>query len=85
MRPIKFRVFDKTSSKNGVMVPWRELKLFSCQDVFLPSEIDMPEIILMQYTGLTDKNGAEIYGGDILDSHPDEYVSVNVAHQNDAL
>jgi len=67
MREIKFRAFDKTTSKNGVMVPWSELKLFNCSDVFLPCEIDMPEVILMQFTGLKDENSVEIYEGDIIE------------------
>jgi len=65
MREIKFRAFDKTTSKNGVMVPWSELKLFNCGDVFLPCEINMPEVILMQFTGIKDKDSQEIYEGDI--------------------
>ena len=57
MREIKFRAWDKT---DGVMWQWIALE----QDGF--KIINDPSYILMQYTGLKDKNGKEIYEGDLL-------------------
>ena len=62
-RPIKFRVWDK-----------RETKGMSTQNMLYDAQlhdfwedfVDYPGYELMQYTGLTDKNGKEIYEGDIL-------------------
>jgi uncharacterized phage protein (TIGR01671 family) len=54
MREIKFRVWDE-----GMMVPWDDLKEWECN----LSELN--ELRLMQYTGLKDKNGQEIYEGDV--------------------
>lgn len=69
MKEIKFRAWDKNTK---IMIPWDHLvksrisfRTFRCALVSENSD----NIELMQYTGLKDKNGIEIYEGDIL-FHP---------------
>ena len=58
-REIKFRAWD---GKDYMSKP------FTIYDVQLSRIGFTKEAILMQYTGLKDKNGKEIYEGDILKS-----------------
>lgn len=67
MREIKFRFWDKIGKG---MIVWNVVRqtAFNRGDMQLCYDLfgNNPDIEKMQFTGLLDKNGKEIYEGDIL-------------------
>lgn len=61
MRDIKFRAWNEVLEK---MYSWNEFLNTNMKQTFIAPE--STAMILMQYTGLKDKNGKEIYEGDIV-------------------
>lgn len=77
MREIKFRVWDKSNKimyekamvgnfPDTVPVVWTD---YGCREGWY--HIEPKECEVMQYTGLKDKNGTEVYEGDVLKVYDD--------------
>lgn len=60
-KEIKYRAWDKINKK---MLNWYEFLDTNVKDTFISSE--STGLILMEYIGICDKNGKEIYRNDII-------------------
>ncbi len=86
MREIKFRVWDKEKERLLLVdiegMDSGSMNVKDWDDVIYPFDED--DCILMQYTGLKDKNGKEIYEGDIITIYEGE-IMAEVKFKNGAF
>lgn len=81
MREIKFRAWDGEKFYDPIIYIGKVFRDGRAFEDYIPSECDQ----LMQYTGLKDKNGVEIYEGDIVEVkswHEDEEGSTLLCDSN---
>ena len=76
MREIKFRAFHEPTKQMFDVFSFdvNNVRAWYPEKYGLEISPDREDCILMQYTGLKDKNGREIYEGDIVKCNYDKYI-----------
>lgn len=77
MREIKFRAWDKERKRwTNCSIADDSLRFYDKHTGCWKTDMESDRFILCQYTGLTDKNGMEIYEGGIVRSFGNDYTPV---------
>lgn len=83
MREIKFRAWDKELNRmcDVIQLGVRDIIVNSIEEDEISGFLPIDRFEIMQYTGLKDKNGTEIYEGDIIRTHENRIQKV-IWHNN---